>query len=182
MLNHNNDMKLAQSTRITAHRGQPGGGLRAVREYSKGEQVFDYYGQAPNLVLLCEYGFALPGNHLGTPTVLTLRELSHEVGAPQPAKWMHTAPKGGAQPFLTACVSFLQNKDKMDGPQSLFRKRVTSLKLNDEYRFGFEPVGVDCSRTYSDPQNTSVSLSQSPYRHPIQRVLCWSRCRTIWLW
>jgi hypothetical protein len=153
MLNHHNDMKLARSTRIAAHRGQPGGGLRAVREYDKGEQVFDYYGQAPNLVLLCEYGFALPNNHLGTPTVLTLGDLPHKVGAPQPAQWMHAAPKGGAaHQFLTACVNFLQHKDKTDGPQALFGRLITSLKLNDEYRFGFEPVGVDCSRTYSGPQ------------------------------
>ena len=81
MLNHHNDMKLARSTRIAAHRGQPGGGLRAVREYDKGEQVFDYYGQAPNLVLLCEYGFALPNNHLGTPTVLTLGDLQQSRSA-----------------------------------------------------------------------------------------------------
>ena len=56
LLNHNPDTNLAQSTWVAFLNGQSGGGLRAVRKYLKGEQVFDYYGQAPNLLLLCQYG------------------------------------------------------------------------------------------------------------------------------
>ena len=144
LLNHNPDTNLAQSTRVTSLNGQSGGGLRAVRKYLKGEQVFDYYGQAPNLLLLCQYGFTTNENTLGTPTVLTTAKLSPEVREPQSAPWMHNKPKSDAQAFLGACGNFLQMKDRQNGAQSLRRKAITSLKVNSS--FGFEPIGLDCSR------------------------------------
>lgn len=137
--NHHNNVSLTQTTRMSSHKGKRGGGLRADRYYSAGEQLFDSYGQAPNLILLCQYGFAIPENTLGIARVLALGNL-HAVGAPQFASWMHTAPKGST---LNACGDFLQVNDD-SGVSRAPSKSITSLKLNSS--FGFEPVGLDCSR------------------------------------
>ena len=103
-----------------------------VRKYLKGEQVFDYYGQAPNLLLLCQYGFTTNENTLGTPTVLTTAKLSPEVREPQSAPWMHNKPKSDAQAFLGACGNVLQMKDKSnhvtEGKQQ-FRVRTDRARL-----------------------------------------------------
>ena len=174
LLNHNPDANLAQSTKIVSHNGQRGGGLRAVRKYLKGEQIFDYYGQAPNLLLLCQYGFMTNDNTLGTPTVLTLGKLSQEVREPQSAPWMHTKPQNDAQAFLGACGSFLQMKMKgrKHGAQPPRIRAITSLKLNSS--FGFEPIGLDCSRIgrygFGSMQEFKASLASRLFT-PVSSIL-----------
>ena len=134
MLNHQPGHSHGAQTgwqHVFEHRGVPGNGLRASRDFKPGEQIYDQYGLSSDTVLLGQYGFALPSNTVGSIDVI-------KVPMPLPDySWLERAPSGS---IFNHCSGFLKHATSGRRQHPMLKAHMGSNTS------GFDPSGLDCTR------------------------------------